>query len=354
MYNPLLDCFILVAEHGTFTKAGEIMLISPTAVMKQINSLERHLGLKLFDRSNQGAVLTPEGKLVYDQAIKIKKYSKQVIDEIHRQLRDEAAVLRIGSSLLHPCEPFLNLWYRINAAFPRYSINLISFNDGYEDVLSDDTLIGERLDFIVGAEPAGLSEKLRFTPIGEYSLCVALPRTNPLAAKKKLTYEDLAGKTLMIPARGQNADIDRLRDELETEHEEIKIDDVDMLYSLEAFTRCRQVGNMTDKFLLALDCWRYVDPALILLPVDWDFTVASGLIYRSDPTDVVAKVLSEVEELLGPMEAPVVGAAAEALEAGAANPQAGAADGPSDSPAGSSEAGQTDDPAGGPQTGEND
>ena len=40
MYNPLLDCFIYVAEHGTFTKAGEIVLISPTAVMKQINALE--------------------------------------------------------------------------------------------------------------------------------------------------------------------------------------------------------------------------------------------------------------------------------------------------------------------------
>ena len=49
MYNPLLDTFLAVIDCGSFTKAAEKLFISPTAVMKQMNSLEEHLNLKLIE-----------------------------------------------------------------------------------------------------------------------------------------------------------------------------------------------------------------------------------------------------------------------------------------------------------------
>ena len=56
MYNSLLTAFVTVADCGSFTKAAEILYISPTAVMKQINSLENHLDLKLTNGHPQGFV----------------------------------------------------------------------------------------------------------------------------------------------------------------------------------------------------------------------------------------------------------------------------------------------------------
>lgn len=41
MYNNLLTTLIAVADCGSFTKAAERLYISPTAVMKQINALEK-------------------------------------------------------------------------------------------------------------------------------------------------------------------------------------------------------------------------------------------------------------------------------------------------------------------------
>ena len=41
MYNSYLDTFICVADCGSFNKAAEQLFISPTAVMKQINALEK-------------------------------------------------------------------------------------------------------------------------------------------------------------------------------------------------------------------------------------------------------------------------------------------------------------------------
>ncbi len=54
MYNPLLDTFVLVTDCGSFTKAAERMYLSPTAVMKQMNTLETHLNLKLIERTPAG------------------------------------------------------------------------------------------------------------------------------------------------------------------------------------------------------------------------------------------------------------------------------------------------------------
>lgn len=68
MYNPLLDTFIAVADYGSFTKAAEALYISPTAVMKQMNSLENHLNLKLIERSPAGIHLTEAGSMIYRDA----------------------------------------------------------------------------------------------------------------------------------------------------------------------------------------------------------------------------------------------------------------------------------------------
>ena len=62
MYNAQLETFIVVAESGSFLKAAEKLYITPTAVMKQINALEKRIGVKLLERSNHGLFLTEAGR----------------------------------------------------------------------------------------------------------------------------------------------------------------------------------------------------------------------------------------------------------------------------------------------------
>ena len=68
LYNPQLDTFLCVAESGSFNKAAEKLYISPPAVIKQINSLEASLGMKLFDRTHRGLVVTEAGQSIYNDA----------------------------------------------------------------------------------------------------------------------------------------------------------------------------------------------------------------------------------------------------------------------------------------------
>lgn len=57
--------FVKVAESGSFSKAGAILVISPSAVSRQINRLEDDLGVQLFKRSTRHVVLTAAGEVLF-------------------------------------------------------------------------------------------------------------------------------------------------------------------------------------------------------------------------------------------------------------------------------------------------
>ena len=57
MFNPQLATFVCVADCGSFSQAAEKLYLSSTAVMKQLNALERHLELKLLERTRRGTCL---------------------------------------------------------------------------------------------------------------------------------------------------------------------------------------------------------------------------------------------------------------------------------------------------------
>ena len=58
--------FCTVAENGSFSKAAEKLYISQPAITQTIRKLEEQLGGQLFYRSNNGVLLTEEGKHLYE------------------------------------------------------------------------------------------------------------------------------------------------------------------------------------------------------------------------------------------------------------------------------------------------
>src|SRR6266542_3323671 len=57
---PQLEMFLAVAEEGSFTRAGERLHVSQSAVSRQIGLLERELGGRLFHRDGRRSSLTHE------------------------------------------------------------------------------------------------------------------------------------------------------------------------------------------------------------------------------------------------------------------------------------------------------
>ena len=88
--------FITIVDCHSFTEAAEQCFISQSAISQQIKSLERELGIRLFERNKRHFSLTPAGEYFY-------RHGKVILDEIEdfkeetiRRGEDQELNLTIG------------------------------------------------------------------------------------------------------------------------------------------------------------------------------------------------------------------------------------------------------------------
>lgn len=291
MFNSQLTAFVCAADSGSFSKAAETLYISSTAVMKQINALEKHLDLKLLERSSRGISLTPAGNVIYKYAKRMFDESETAICEARMVASEAETTFCVGTSILNPCKPFMDLWYQINEQFPGYKLHIVPFEDNHEGILGEIAALGTKFDFLVGAcDSRQWLDRCNFLQLGTYRHCVAVPREHRLAQKPLLTVSDLYGETLMMVRKGDSPTVDRVRAEIE-QHPRIRIEDTPQFYDMEVFNRCVQTRHI----MMTLDCWTDVHPGLVTIPVDWPFTIPYGILYQLDPGADIQQFLALVK-----------------------------------------------------------
>ena len=295
MFNPQLIAFVYVADCGSFTKAAEKLFISPTAVMKQINSLEKHFDLKLFVRTTRGVRLTPAGEVIYKDARFLFDYSRKSIEQARSAMREEHKTFRVGTSLLNPARRFMDLWYQVNADFPGYKIHLVPFEDNHEGILAEISQLGVKFDFLVWVcDSKTWLNRCNMMMLGRYKKMVAVSREHRLAKKSGLEIEDLYGETLMMVAEGDSGLNDFMRNDLKRNYPQIHIEDTPHFYDVSVFNRCAETKNV----LLTLECWQEVHPALVTIPVNWKYSIPYGLLYSLTPTADVRKFVDTVQKVI--------------------------------------------------------
>lgn len=87
--------------------------------------------------------------------------------------------------------------------------------------------------------------------------------------------------------------MDLLRDELWKNHSEIHVTDFDF-YNTEIFNRCENSNDV----LLAIKNWESVHPLMKTLPVKWSYEIPFGLLYASEPSKKVKRLLSAIQKAL--------------------------------------------------------
>lgn len=294
MYSRQLETFVQVAEQGSFSKAAQAMYITPTAVIRQMNLLEKHLGVTLFRRNYQGVELTPAGACVLEGARHIISYSQDVLE--HAKELDQAAkapVLRVGTAVMTPATPILKLLPLVRMSYPDLKVRLVSFENTPDEVRRIfGNIDAAGIDVFTGIfEDAYLeARKCAGSVLSHEPLQLAMSQDHALAQKDELTLEDLAGQTILLPERGWNRDIDALRQDLEENHPEIGIRDF-AFYSIDVFNICANEGML----LVTISPWREVHPLLKTVPVWWDHRVSFGIIHDREPSVLVQAILDAAE-----------------------------------------------------------
>lgn len=278
--------FLCAAANGSFNKAADKLLISPTAVMKHVNGLESELELRLFERQACGLTLTEAGNVLYNQGLAIQKAAAQALSEAQEVANKLQKSITVGTSLLNPCKVFMDLWAQINWQCPQLKLNVVPFDDNHSDILSVIDSIGKKIDFLVGVcNSKQWLERCQMLTLGSYKKCIAMPFTHRLAQQKELCLKDLHGETLMMVKSGNSPINDKLRADLQKNHPQITIENLPHYYDISVFNRCAQTGHL----LLNLECWADVHPALVTLPViDWSYAIPYGILYAKEPSSEVS------------------------------------------------------------------
>lgn len=190
----------------------------------------------------------------------------------------------------------MDLWYQVNAQFPGYRLHIIPFEDDHDGILREIGALGEKFDFIMGVcDSAAWLDRCHFLQLGTFQHCVAVSREHPLARKKRLTVQDLYGRTLMMVRQGDSAVVDGIRAEI-LRHPQIRIEDTPQFYDIEVFNRCAQTQNV----MVTLPCWRDVHPALVTIPVAWEHPhpIPYGLLYALHPPEDIARFCRIVQDMV--------------------------------------------------------
>lgn len=294
MLNSNLKAFVRVAECGSFTKAAESLYLSPTAVMKQINALEKHLDLILLERSPAGVRLTAAGEVIYQDAKFLLDYSRRSIANARQKMETDSRTFCVGTSMLNPARPFMELWYQVSREFPNYKLHLVPYEDNHEGILAEIARLGEKFDFLIGVcDSRRWLDQCNMFPLGRYPKMCAVSREHRLAGKECLELSDLYGETLMMVAEGDSGTNDFIRNDLRRNHPAIRLEDTPHFYDISVFNRCAETENV----LLTLECWKDVHLALVTIPVQWSYSIPYGLLYALHPREDVKRFVETVKDL---------------------------------------------------------
>jgi DNA-binding transcriptional LysR family regulator len=152
-----LVAFARAGTLGSYTAAARSLSISPSAISKSVQRLEKQLGVSLFTRTTRSLTLTPEGRELHERAVRLLRDADE-IGQVAASARSEpSGTLRIAASLpigVHVIAPALPAFRK---QYPRLSIDL-RLSDHYVDIVEDGIDVAVRIGEL--ADSRLLSRKL--------------------------------------------------------------------------------------------------------------------------------------------------------------------------------------------------
>jgi len=191
-----LRYFVAIAEERNFTRAAERLWVSQPGLSTQMRRLEGELGVRLFERHTRGVELTAAGALFLERA-RVALVASDLASAVGHDLSEgRLGAVRVGVSRgLRPPRTSA-IVYRFFQSRPGVEVNVI---EGRNPALLNDLEDG-RLDVVL-APSLCASPGLSRAPLGSEAWVVLAGAVHPLAGSGALQAAELAGSTILVPAR---------------------------------------------------------------------------------------------------------------------------------------------------------
>ncbi|MDR6885465.1 LysR family transcriptional regulator [Bacillus sp. 3255] len=186
-----IEAFVYVFHYGSFNKVAEVLFLSQPSVTARIQSLERELDCRLFDRLGKQVQLTEKGR----QFLPYAQQLLQVYQKGKQQIQKQRAVpleLRIGCTVSVSNYMIPELLPKLKARYPQLQIKLTTAttDDIVSKVLSRELDIG----FVRNISHPNLqSRKFYEDPIRLYA-----HTDYPLAGHKEVSLEQIVDQPFVF------------------------------------------------------------------------------------------------------------------------------------------------------------
>jgi DNA-binding transcriptional LysR family regulator len=164
--------FLAIAETSNFTKAAEQLYISQSVLSRQIASIEKELGLTLFNRGNKNVSLTEAGKIFYDGLKDISWRFSAMLEKAAAVEKGYLGTIGIGALAGQMIRDFVPLLQSFEEQYPDIKVSLEAF--GLTELRK--RLLNQQLDFVFGV---GMNydyfPDLTHEPVTKVKVCIVLP-----------------------------------------------------------------------------------------------------------------------------------------------------------------------------------
>lgn len=183
----LVGYFTVVAEHANFGRAAAVLHVAQPSLSRQIQRLEQHLGVRLFDRTPQGSRLTEAGRAFLPQA-------QALLHAAHQAERTARAAATSSEFTIGYVEDLVitPAVRRLRRRNPQARIRTrhLEWNDAH-------ALTDRRVDALVARAPLPFpADSLRLTELGAEPRVLVVPTDHRLAGKESVTVDDLGDEVL--------------------------------------------------------------------------------------------------------------------------------------------------------------
>lgn len=194
MTTKQMDYCIELARTLNFTRAAENQFVSQPTLTYQIKLLEDEVGFPIFTRSGKGAALTPAGAQFVSFLSGMREDLKRAVEQgqnFSAKYQDSISLSMMVRQALFFLPEAMRLFAEQSPAVQ--IVPKFEYENGIEGFLKNETDLLFALKEQTRQIPG-----IRVHELFESRIYLIAQRDDPLAAKNRITEEDLYGRTLMV------------------------------------------------------------------------------------------------------------------------------------------------------------
>jgi DNA-binding transcriptional LysR family regulator len=193
-----LRCFVAVAEELHFGRAAERLNLTQPPLSRQIQILERILGVELFNRTSRAVRLTPSGRAFLVEARRILRLSEEAAVTVRRVALGQVGSISIGFTAASAYSYLPDLVRRARRALPEVDLVLKEMVSSQQI----EALGARRIDVSFMRSPLAHHgfDTLR---VQKERLVAALPDCHRLSAQPRVSLESLAEEPFIMYSPGE-------------------------------------------------------------------------------------------------------------------------------------------------------